>query len=207
MPFNVTGPCLIYVGLGASAQPLFLGTAQRCPRFSIQPYWIPLRRDDYGSQVPWDLLYDSEEAWIYAELNYFSERVLEAVQDRLYVAGSPLPLRGFHTEDAVGTLARGEGKTYSLVLSFPYARKLINVLGGMPANFVFPACASWGPDDHDVLGTHQPRSVRLLWRALRQHDTTPLVGDSEEVDVPAVQMGDSMLYYHDPFIVLPPSVG
>lgn len=168
-------------------QPVFLGTCERGPRTLSHTYWHEVFQDDYGHRVPIDLIYESEEAFIFAELNRFNELVLAAVQERMFRQGiQPLPERGFHDDMAVGTMAKAEKKSYAVWLSFPYARKLIHLFSGMPANFCFPACVAWGPDEQDPLGT-QVRKVRLVWRAIR------------------LQNGSlSWVYFHDTQTALPP---
>jgi hypothetical protein len=173
-----------------NGQPVFLGTCERAPRLSLVSHFREVYRDDLGHHVPWDLLMTSEEAYLYCELNRWDEAVLEAAQDRMYRQGTPFPLRGFHTEEAVGSLMRAEEYAYAVTFSLPYSRKLGNALSGAPGNYVFPACVLWGPDDLDPLGgTQDVRKVRLVWRALRYVD------DDDSA---------SVLYYHASNLVLPP---
>lgn len=170
--------------LGVLGIPVFLGTCERVPLIRLEQHWQPFIRDDGGLSVPYELIYDSEEAWVYAEINRYNEPVLKAVQDRCFQIGGPA-LRGFDREEDVGTLARTEGVAYPLWLSFPYAGKLSYGRAGMPPNYVFPQVVAFGPEEMSL--GHRPRKNRLVWRALRHHDDN----------------GDSLLYAHDPFTALP----
>lgn len=178
-------------------QPVFLGTCERFPRVSMHSYFHEVPRDDLGSRAVWDLMYDSEEAYVFAELNYFDERVLEAVQDRLYRSTFPSPTRGYSDSDAVGTLLRLEQRAFALTLSLPYSRKTLFGANGMPATFTFPNAVCWGPDEWTI-GSQQPRKIRLVWRCIRSID--------ENFEREADGTGVSQLYYHDPDLRLPAAI-
>ena len=175
--------------LRVQTSPVFLGTCERVPLIRLEQKWYPFIRDDGGLSVPYELIYDSEEAWIYAEINRYNEPVLEVIQDRCFGLGRPPVLRGMDREEDIGTLANAEKVSYALWLVFPYARKLVMALGGMPANYVFPAVVAFGPEELSL--GHRPRKNRLVWRALRYHDPNS---------------GDFLLYAHDPFVALPPPI-
>src|SRR6185369_7423901 len=101
-----TGPCGIYIGLGAALVPtgankvlldatapkgvtrlpiaiatdlpVFLGSCERGPRVVFEPHYRPIPLNEFGDS-PYDMMYCSESAWIFAELTRWNERVLGAV--------------------------------------------------------------------------------------------------------------------------------
>lgn len=148
-------------------QPVFLGTAERGPRIVFSPRTTPVYCDEFGQHVPFDLLYESEDAFLFAELTRYNEPVLAAVQDRQFKSGDFSIDRGIDRAEGVGTLMKTEGRgCYPVWFSFSYSRKPVFAAAGMPPSYCFPACVAVGPDEFDPLGS-RARKVRLMWHALR----------------------------------------
>lgn len=138
-----TGPVAIYVGVGDTVtkkeildpntgskgivaqyartvgkKPVFLGTCKRWPVIIIKPEWKPLFTD-FSGQVPEDIMFMGEHAYVIAEVNRYSEAVYRSISSRPYYWAN----RGKAFSSAVGTLMKHEEQTYPIWLVFPYAVK------------------------------------------------------------------------------------
>lgn len=166
----VTGPCDIWVGpnsssggrSGGSAQ--FLGHSERGPAIQIRDSFSPVYVDLGGPKVPFDMIYDGEDAIVSCELTRFNENVYETIAD---IAALQAP--GFNDPGEIGTLMLQEGSTYPLWIHFPYSAKVAYqnpASGAMPAGYRFPA-AYLQQDSLPALGT-TARKMHLVWHCLRQ---------------------------------------
>jgi hypothetical protein len=141
-------------------QPKYLGTAERAPRIRVRPAWHPVFNDIGGDQIPFDVQYMGEEAFISADLTRWDEEVYKSIAHRL---GN---VRGADNNEAVGTLMLLEGKTHEVYVKFPYTSKA--AFAGMPQGYHFVACILEGPDELDPLGT-VARKINLMWHAIRKY--------------------------------------
>jgi hypothetical protein len=172
-----TGPVDVWTSLpgfgGGGGTPFFLGWGQRGPRISVRRGWEPVWCDLSGTQIPFDLMYEGQEAYVTIELSKYNEAVLETLQ------AMPLPGVG-----AVGTApfndAAGERGTMMLTenvnptlwLRFPFSAAgatphpaMANALNGVvPAGLRFPGAIFKGPDDR-VTGT-APSVVTVVFHCL-----------------------------------------
>jgi len=143
----VTGPCLVYVGYLSSGTYSFLGTAQRPPRVRTRRGWVPVYNDLGGTQVPFDLLFAGQEAFIIADMNRFKMAVMQAISSMPNTDG----IAGLNTAGDIGTLMQAEGAAFALVLVFPYAvLKPAMRAAGLPGGLTFPCAVLEGPDDLEV---------------------------------------------------------
>ncbi len=171
----VTGPCHIAVAFGLRATnrfgtPLYLGTAERSPRIQIRPTWTPLFNDIGGSQIPFDMAYEGDEAFISADLTRWNEGIYALLAARTNNPANQLG-RGTNINGDLGTLMITENVANILLLQFPYSTLKAATYGTQPAGYRFLRTWLEGPDDLDPLGT-QPRKIRLVFRALRAFSIT-----------------------------------
>ncbi len=162
----VTGAVSVWIG--SAAGPLFLGYSERGPNISIRPHYSNVFVDLSGMSVPFDKIYDGEEAIVSCDLTYFNQNVLLAIED---YAGTTSP--GFNEPGEIGTLMLTEGIAYPLYLRFPYAAKPAfqnGLNGAMPAGYRFYR-AMLETDDFPDLGT-KARKIHLSWHCLPQLDAT-----------------------------------
>lgn len=166
----VTGPCAVYLGVGASGAPVFLGHGERGPSIQIRPSWSPVFADISGQRVPLDYLYDGEEGIVSFDATRYNEDVYAAIANR---SNPGIVTRGFDVPGAVGTLMAHEGKAYPLWVTFPYAPKPAfssavgpNSGGAMPAGYHFHRAFLEGPDGLDGLGTTN-RRIRFSFHCIR----------------------------------------
>lgn len=171
-----TGPAHVFVGPGTGVSPgistipaLYLGTCEVSPQIEIAPHFEAVH-NDLGGVVPFDEIYEGEEAFIDLDLNRFNEVTYATIAARPsgFTAG---PARGANTAADVGTLMLTEGKNLILWVVFPFFAKAVMRAGGMPAGYRFPACTLKGPDRLSPVGT-RARKIHLLFHALRTWSPT-----------------------------------
>jgi hypothetical protein len=166
----------IFVGVGGyvgsapamlAKSPAYLGTGERAPRPSFRPAFEPVMNDLTGSRIPYDWMFEGEEAIVTVRLTRWDEPTLAALQNRTGPAGQP---RGVNFANDVGTLMLTEGAAYPLWLLFPFGipgiGKPAMIAGGLPQGYHFYAAFLEGPDDRDSLGTN-PATVDLTWHCGR----------------------------------------
>ncbi len=167
-----TGPAYLYIASVAGQNAQFLGTAEYAPRIEIRPGWEPVFNDLGGSKVPFDMSYQGEEGFTFAEINRYNEVVLARLQARPQTAnylGVATPPRGLNYPVDIGTLMLTEGLTVTLYVVFPFAGKAAFRSHQMPPGYRFPGTYLVGPDDLSNLGT-KPRKVGLIFHHLRLFD-------------------------------------
>lgn len=179
----VSGPGHLYVGVDitpgrrtasqntsvtAVKRPIYLGTAEKFPKITKRPNFKPTFVDQ-GGEVPHDVAFMGEEAFVAADLSRYNEAVYNSLSSR---PRHQFGLRGFTGSQDIGTLMIAEGKAYPLWVHFPYASKA--AFSDMPNGYHFFASYLIGPDELEPLGT-TPRKVRLIWHCLRVYD--PVAGN------------------------------
>lgn len=130
-------------------------------RVSLSPQWEEVYVDGAGSRVPYDLQYQAGEASVSGDLIYYNEPVLNRVKNWLNnanVAAGTIP------NDSIGTLARSEGRAFSLAIVSRYRIKQVFSSQGMNGGFLFPFAIPAGSWDVG-LGT-QVKKERILFRCL-----------------------------------------
>lgn len=158
-PF-VTGPCHLFLGLGALGQPLYLGTGERAPWIEIKAEWEPLFNDLGGTKVPIDEAYEGEHGFVGVDLTRWNESVYQLATSR---TRHDLQ-RGLDLSSDIGTLMVHEAAAYPLWVAFPYNSK--PAYASMPPGYRFLRAHLLGPDRHEPQGT-APKKVRCLWHCLR----------------------------------------
>lgn len=197
----VSGPVHVFVGIGGYAgstsamltkNPAYLGTGERAPRPSFRPGFEPLMNDVTGTRIPYDWVFEGEEALVTVRLTRWDENVLFAMQNRVGAAGQA---RGLNLANDIGTLMITEGAAFPLWLLFPFGvpgiGKPAMIGGGMPQGYHFYAAFLEGPDDMDQLGTN-PRTVDLVWHCGRVFAPTGIQAGTTTIP----RLGNG-LYDHD----------
>ena len=184
----VTGPALIYVGVpnntGGSSRAFFLGTAEQSPVIEIRPDYEPVFNDLRGGKKPFDLSFQGEEAFTFADLTRWNENVYAALAARPrgatalalggalgVVAGAAgvAPTRGLNIVGDIGTLQLTEGQNIVVWVVFPYASKA--AMAGMPAGYRFPYSVFEGPDLLKPLGT-KPRKIHIVFHHMAGYNAS-----------------------------------
>jgi hypothetical protein len=163
----VTGPCSIFVDTGSisgTTPPLFLGHSERGPRIQIRPQFSMTYVDLGGQKVPFDAVYDGEDAIVSADLTRWNEDVYTALAIKSGVSGNAN--RGLDEPGDIGTLMVYEGAATQLWLKFPYSAKASMIT--MPDGYRFVA-AILQTDDLPELGT-KARKISLVWHCMRRFD-------------------------------------
>lgn len=138
------GAAHAFIGFGTTV--LYLGTAQRPPKHRIRRGFVPVYNDISGTQVPFDLLYSSQEAFTIFDLNRFNRSVLNRIQSMPNTLGAS----GINTAADIGTLMLTEGFAFTLIIAYPFATSHpAMAAAGLPRGIVFPGTVLEGPDDID----------------------------------------------------------
>ncbi len=140
----------------------YFGTAERAPVIQIMPRYVPVFSDNGGRTTPDDLLFDGEEAYVFADINRYDENVYKHLARRPNLQGHTYG-PGYCTIDDLGTLLVHEGANIVLYLVFPYAYKF----DGMVPGYRFFHTTLAGPDTISPAGT-KAKKIRCVWRAMRQ---------------------------------------
>lgn len=185
-----TGPGLLFVSGAALSESgvSYLGTAERHPRQQIKAGWEPLFNDLGGQRVPFDILYEGEEAFLSADLTRWNERILNRLMAR---PGRAASVRGKNTSVDIGTAVLAEGYGLTLWCQFPFASKAAYqnaANGNMPGGFRFPASIMIGPESYESMGT-APKKIRVVFHCLRYFNPTDfsfLLYDHDMSALPAI---------------------
>jgi hypothetical protein len=179
----VTGPVHVWIRFyGSSA--LYLGTGRNAPRFRIRRAWEGIMNDITGTQIPFDMLYEGQEAFTTVELTRWNEgtyQLLASMPDP-----SKFPLTGplFDVAGDIGTLMVTENKAFQLGLVFPYASKptfLLSPGGSMPAGYHFFNTWLESPDEFTV-GTGE-NSKGLLFHSIKGFNPSTGAGNLGDYDI------------------------
>lgn len=167
----VTGPCDIFVNYGSLGgvvtPPLFLGHSERGPRMQVRPQYSSSYVDIGGQKIPFDSVYDGQDAIVSADLSRWDETVYAAISIKSGASANNAPA-GTDDPGDIGTLMIHEGAAIQVWLRFPHAAKL--AYSTMPAGYRFPVCMLQN-DDHNELGT-KPRKISLVFHCLREFDVS-----------------------------------
>lgn len=157
----VTGPAYIFVGTGNNYALEYLGMAEKHPKIVLRPSFQQTFTDE-GGPTPYDASHGGEEGFVMADISKWNEPIYAKLAQK---AGNRTG-RGTSVFGDAGALMIAEGRTYPLVVAFPYASKVAYT--DMPPGYRFVASYLIGPDELEPLGT-TPRKTRLMWHALRLH--------------------------------------
>lgn len=146
-----TGPVKIYVS------DALLGTGERGPRIRTQRHYAPVFNDLGGTRVPFDLVYESMEAFVTVRLTWWDYGQLRLLRRPMGAE------TGNDAEGHIGSLMATEGKTFSLKLDFPYGGRM----EGMPKGIKFVAAVL--ETDEDQPGT-EAEYVDLTFHCIRKYN-------------------------------------
>lgn len=112
------GPTYLQVGTGAAGVLEHLGWTERGIRGTFDGGFEDVMTDVSGTRVPFDILYQGEQAFITADLNLYDELILNKVNPRRLG-----DTEGVVATTAVGSLLRLEGFMFRLLIFCPYSAK------------------------------------------------------------------------------------
>jgi hypothetical protein len=159
-----TGPVHIFTGTaggntGPNASAEYFGTGERAPNIRIRRGWSPVFNDLSGTEVPFDMMYESQEAFVTVTMTRWNEPCFQ----RLSSMPNPATANAFggvflDNPGDIGSLMLTEGLAFQLWLQFPYASKTSyganNVL---PPGLHFYSAWFEGPDEWEVGTTSNKR--------------------------------------------------
>jgi len=177
-----SGPVAAYVGPGsysAGGMPgpagggvAFLGHNQRRgPRISIRRAWEPVFSDISGTRIPYDLIYEGQEAYVTIEFSRYNMAVIGALANiPNNLGGVDMPFTD--VGGTRGTIMLTEGVAVGLVLTFPFSITgptphvaMSNAANGaLPSGFYFPGAIYEGPDEWEP-GT-APLTITVTFHCL-----------------------------------------
>lgn len=178
---HVTGPAHVFIGLpqgfgAVSKTVVYLGTTQDTPRIVLRPASEEVMNALSGCKVPFDLIDQSEEAFIGLDLSRFNQGVIDDVRARSTLSNSQSVAnnQGKRKPGDIGTLAITENADMIVYVTHPYSGKPVFAANGMQAGNRFLHCVPIGPDDLGPLST-RARLEHLMFRAIPGYD--PVTGD------------------------------
>lgn len=158
--------------LTINTQCFYLGTCEVAPAIEIRRHYKPIYYVPMGKAVPYDVLYEGQDAIISMTLTNWSEILYAVIGGRMnQIAGGGL--RGVDRCNAIGSMVNSEGMALRLWLQFPYAAKPVFAANAMVPGYAFYQVRLLGPDTIDP-GT-KPAKLRLVWHATKVFD--PATGD------------------------------
>lgn len=169
-----TGPVEIYAAVNSTfpANPLltypqkseirFVGTGEIAPDIIKQTKFDPVF-NDIGGSLPFDYLFQGEEALIPITLTKFNWTVLTRMNSMPNPrSGQP----GYYQATDTGTLMVTEGLAYHFWMHFPYySNKTIFSTAGMVAGYHF--WATWTEGPFVVQGGTKANKIRLNQKCVR----------------------------------------
>lgn len=149
----------------------YLGTCEEPPDIDKRPAWEPVFNQLGGTKVPFDQLFEGEDALIDATVNRFNMPPQIALDDYvrtpgILAGGAATP--GVSEPGDIGTLMLTESRCHVLIVVFPYTAKA--AYAGQEAGYLFPSVLLEGNTVRRV-GT-VARAARLVWHAIRTLDMT-----------------------------------
>jgi hypothetical protein len=193
-----TGPVNIYANLAATIPfdettaggsvaantVLFLGWGEAAPVININSQHLPVMSDVAGG-VPFDLMFQGEDADISVDLTVYNEIVFRKLVARPRYSGTA----GTGATGDIGTLHRTEGTNFCLYLQFPYASTKTAFQSAadgdeLPEGYRFPSCCIDGPVQ--IIGGTKVNKRRVRFRAI------PVIAST----------GSYVLYDHNMFPIL-----
>jgi hypothetical protein len=184
-----TGPVDLWVAPQGQG-PFFLGHSEKGPSFQVRPQFSDVFVDLGGQNVPFDVVYQGEDALVTVDLARWNQNVLALIQDIATLgAGGNAP--GNDPSGAIGTLMLTEQKAYPLYLRFPYASKAAfstGPSGAEPPGYRF-LFAMLQEDGFPDLGT-KARKQHLVWHCLRAFNPSQgIVGQFTLMDFNMTSLG------------------
>lgn len=158
-----TGPAHLFVGVGASNAPLYLGTAERTVHYELRHEYEPIMNDIGGIKIPIDVSDQGVHGFVSADMTRFDMTVYNKL------AATPRPLvgtPGIYAGGDLGTQLITEGVAYPLWVQFPYGGGFKPAYAPLEPGRRYPLTYLLGPETLEPLGT-QPHKRRLVWHALR----------------------------------------
>ncbi len=155
----VTGPVELWVGLGQSNTPLFLGYSERSPRILFRNKMRDVFTDRLGSEVPQDKMRMAGDAMVFVDLTFIEPPTY------LRLATWMVPQTFVYSD--VGLLVNAEnrnqaardGTSFPIWLPFRYRRK--SAMTGVGNGYRFLCCQCLN-EDMDQMGT-VPMRKRLAF--------------------------------------------
>lgn len=157
----VPGPSYWYLSSAPNGAYEFLGMCESLTRLSLSPQWDEVYVDGAGSRVPYDLEFQGAEASVSGDLIRYNEAVLNRAKNWL---NNPGAIPGTIANDSIGTLARTEGRAFSLAIVSRYRTKAVFTGQGMNGAFLFPFAVPAG--SWDVGQGTKVKKERILFRCL-----------------------------------------
>jgi hypothetical protein len=142
-----------------------------------------------GQVIPFDLLYQGEESFVFLDLTRWNEDIRVSVAGRIAPGGNPRAGAGTAVLGDYGTMTITEGAAMELWLLFPYsplggpAAKA--AMGALGPGYHFLASIPIGPDDHHTLGTN-PYKVLMAFHNLRKFNPSTGTFTSWDTDFSAI---------------------
>jgi hypothetical protein len=130
----VTGPCALWVGVGAGRAPVFLGHSEVGFTIEERPEWEPVICDLAGTKIPFDIQDMGEDAVVHGTLTRWNEPVFNKLLAHPRSGGTP----GRNISGDRGFLMQQEGGAVPIWLVFPYVAKPAMAAGGMPPGRRYP---------------------------------------------------------------------
>lgn len=152
---HCTGAVHVYASAGSGGA-LYIGTGERAPRRRIVRHWSPCMNDLGGSAVPFDIVYQGREAFVFVRLTRFHYANLLKIYDPFGEA------KGEDDQEEIGTLMMTEGRIGELWLTYPYNERM----PGMPTGYHFHAAVL--ETDEEQPGT-EAEYVDLSWHCYRKY--------------------------------------
>lgn len=158
-PF-VPGPAPLWVGLGSSEAPIFLGFTERGVDLDVNPQYAPYLTD-LGGGVMTDACYQGALAQISFDLTRWNEETFALMADHAGIV--PGSVRGTDLPGEIGTLMAFENAAFPVWCPFPYVAKA--AYASMPAGYRFPKCYI----ERESLPERgaKPAKIRLVMQCLR----------------------------------------
>ncbi len=158
-----TGCVHIYVGLGL-ASPAYLGTSEGFPMVDTQREWDAVMNDISGSKLPFDYVYEGEQAIISTVLTRWNQAVLDVIDTQPNVAG----VLGVNSATDTGSMMAQEGLTFQLWLRYGFGAKAAYLGQGLGKHY--PQVILLGPDRTE--SGSRPRKEHRIFQAWRRYDPT-----------------------------------
>jgi hypothetical protein len=192
----VTGPVDVWVRFNGvtGSPPKFLGHGERAPNIRISPIWNQVRCD-LGGDAPHDQVFAGSSASVQLDLIRHNPSTLHEMEFHgrsTNVLFNPATdyKQGKEHPGTIGSLAVGEGASYTLYLRFPYAAKATMATegNGLVAGYRFYV-AMLEPESITG-GSSNPLKIGLSFNCIRSLN----IGANFKNSFGAAQYG---LYDHD----------
>lgn len=182
---QVTGPIHHYLLLPYNAgQAVYLGTAKVAPKIRIQRAYKKVFNDLTGQLLPFERIFQGEEAQIISPLNRFNQQVYALIASAPRQGAPGSTAAGSHGPLDIGAKVYQNSCGFGLILQFPFASTVNSPAGeGMPVCYYFPVCVS-EVDDFTSLGTAEEE---IMLAITAQQGYIPFTGSTSP-------LGGTVLY-------------